>query len=187
MSAFRLSGKWLSGALALALGAQAQAALIVNDALEGAWYNAAEGGRGALIDFIPSGPGAGTLFIALFTYDGQGNPLWLTVQTTVNEGEFSWSNVPVVRFTGGTFGSPFTSPSNSSLGTASVTFNSCSDLRISFTPGAGTTLPATTYTFDRPGAVPNTCVYRQPFNACPTGTTAVAGAAHLQDQFAGDR
>ncbi|MFO1495755.1 MAG: hypothetical protein U1F26_13965 [Lysobacterales bacterium] len=177
MSASRLSGHLLSGALALALGAHAHAALIVNDALEGAWYNAAEAGRGALVDYIPSGPGAGTLFIAIFTYDAQGNPLWLTTQTVVNEGEFSWTNMPVLRFNGGTFGSPFTAPSNAALGTASVSFNSCSDLRINFTPAAGTTLPATSYTFDRPAAVPNTCVYRQPFTACPTGTTAVAGAA----------
>lgn len=176
MSRTRLIGNLLTGALALALGAQAHAALIVNDNLEGAWYNAAEAGRGALVDYIPSGPGAGTLFIAIFTYDAQGNPLWLTTQTAVSEGEFKWSNMPVLRFTGGTFGNPFTAPTNSQLGSASVTFNSCSDLRVSFTPAAGTTLPASNYTFDRPGAVPSACAYKQPFSACPAGTTAVTTA-----------
>ena len=177
MSAIRrLKGSLLTGALALAIGAQAHAALLVNDALEGAWYNAAESGRGAMVDYIPTGPGTGVLFITIFTYDANNNPLWVTTQTLVNEGEFKWSNLPVLRFTGGTFGSPFTAPSNAALGTAAVTFNSCSDLRISFTPAAGTTLPATTYTLDRPGSVPKTCVYNQPFTACPTGTTAVAGA-----------
>lgn len=176
MSFPRLSGSLLSGALALVIGAQAHAALIVNDNLEGAWYNAAEGGRGALVDYIPSGPGAGTLFVAIFTYDTQGNPLWLTTQTAVNEGEFSFTNMPVLRFNGGSFGTPFTAPTNASLGTAAVSFNSCSDLRINFTPAAGTTLPATSYTFSRPGAVPATCAYVQPFTACPAGTTAVATA-----------
>lgn len=173
----RLKGSLLTGALALALGAQAHAALIVNDSLEGAWYNAAESGRGALVDYVPTGPGTGVLFIAIFSYDTAGNPLWLTTQTAVNEGEFSWSNVPVLRFTGGNFGSPFTAPASAQLGSASISFNSCSDLRISFTPAAGTTLPAANYTLDRPGAVPKTCVYTQPFTACPTGTTAVASAA----------
>lgn len=167
----------LAGALALVLGAHAQAALIVNDSFEGAWYNAAEAGRGALVDYIPTGPGVGTLFVAIFSYDAQGNPLWLTTQTTVNEGEFSFANMPVLRFTGGTFGSPFTTPSNTQLGTATVSFNSCSDMRISFAPGAGTTLPAANYTFSRPGAVPSSCAYVQPFTACPAGTTAVAAAA----------
>ena len=185
MSAIRrLKGSLLTGALALAIGAQANAALLVNDALEGAWYNAAESGRGAMVDYIPTGPGTGVLFITIFTYDANNNPLWVTTQTLVNEGEFKWSNLPVLRFTGGSFGSPFTAPSNAALGTAAVTFNSCSDLRISFTPAAGTTLPATSYTFDRPGAVPKTCVYTQPFAACPTGTTAVAGAADLARLFA---
>ena len=172
----RLKPSLLTGAIALLLGAQAHAALIVNDNLEGAWYNAAEAGRGALVDFIPSGPGAGTLFVAIFTYDVQGNPLWLTTQTTVNEGEFSFANMPVLRFTGGTFGSPFTTPSNTQLGTATVTFNSCSDLRVNIAPAAGVTLPAANYTFSRPGAVPQACAYVQPFTACPTGTTAVASA-----------
>lgn len=172
----KFSRSLLVGALALGLGAQAHAALIVNESLEGAWFNPAQSGRGALVDYIPTGPGTGVLFVAIFTYDNNGNPLWLTTQTLVNEGEFKWNNLPVLRFTGGSFGNTFTAPANASLGTAAITFNSCSDMRIDFTPGSGTTLPAANYTFDRPGSVPQTCVYTQPFSACPAGTTAVAGA-----------
>ena len=166
----------LAGAVAMALGAQANAAVIVNDSLEGAWYNAAESGRGLMIDYIPTGPGVGTLFTALFAYEPGGTQNWIVLSTTVNEGEFRFNNVPALRFSGGTFGNPFTNPNSQQVGTASLTFNSCNDLRISFTPAAGVNLPAANYTFSRPGAVPSTCVYTQPFTACPTGTTAVGAA-----------
>jgi len=173
----RLKPSLLTGALALVIGAHAQAALIVNDDLEGAWFNPAEAGRGALVDYIATGPGTGTLFVAIFNYDAQGNPIWLTTQTTVNEGEFSFSNMAVLRFTGGTFGSPFTAPSNTQLGTASIDFRSCSDMRVTFAPSAGVVLPAATFNFSRPGSVPESCAYVQPFTACPAGTSAVAAAA----------
>lgn len=169
----RLKSSLLTGALALAIGAQAHAALTVNDSFEGAWYNAAEGGRGALVDYVPTTAGKGILFISIFSYDTAGNPLWLTTQTEVNEGEYSWTGMDVLRFTGGSFGNPFSAPASASLGSANVSFGSCSDMRISFTPAAGTTLPAVNYTFDRPGAVPASCVYKEAFTSCPTGTTAV--------------
>jgi hypothetical protein len=172
------SPKLLATALALALGSQAQAALIVNDAMEGAWFNPAEAGRGVMVDYISTGPGVGTLFMATFAYAANGQPNWLVISTTVNEGEFRFNNVPALLFQGGTFGNPFTAPNSTPVGTASVTFNSCNDLRINFTPAAGGPLPAASYTLSRPGSVPSTCVYTQPFTACPTGTTAVGDAAN---------
>ncbi|MCB1599339.1 MAG: hypothetical protein R3F18_06925 [Lysobacterales bacterium] len=175
LSIRRLKGSLLTGALALAIGAQAHAALTVNDSFEGAWFNPAESGRGALVDYIATTPGNGVLFITIFSFDTAGNPLWLTTQTPVVEGEFSWSDMDVLRFTGGNFGTPFSTPASAVLGKANVSFASCNAMSINFTPAAGTTLPAVNYSFSRPGTVPSTCVYTEPFSACPAGTTAVAG------------
>ncbi|MCX7668667.1 MAG: hypothetical protein N2439_01155, partial [Anaerolineae bacterium] len=169
---------------ALVLGgiavAPAQAAFIISEAsVDGAWFNQAQAGRGALVDYIPGEGVNGTLFTALYTFDTTGQPVWLTLQGQVVEGQFALTNVPVVRTTGGAFATQSPPGTNALVGNANITFNTCEDLRITLTlTTAGLpNLPANQAVelqFSRGGLAGAQCVYRQAFTACPAGTTAVA-------------
>lgn len=163
-----------------AIAAPAQAAFIISEAsVEGAWFNPAQSGRGALVDYIPAGGSNGVLFTALYTFDTTGQPVWLTLQAPVVEGQFALTNVPVLRTTGGAFATQSPTVPSTQVGTASITFNSCDDLRISLTLSTAglPNLPANQAVdlqFSRGGLGGAQCVYTQPFTACPAGTTAVA-------------
>lgn len=180
--------KFLLPALCMAgLGmSTAQAAIQINDSIDGAWADPNALGRGALVDFIPSqsidaaNVGNGTFFMILFTYDTAGAPLWLTLQTTMGEQIFSASNVEVRRFSGGSFGGNQASPPSTVFGTANITINTCDSLSVAITPTA-TGFTPTTLNLSRSvfgaGAIPASCVWRTAFTTCPAGTTAVAGQA----------
>jgi hypothetical protein len=166
----------------LGLGSANAAFTITEASVDGSWFNAAQSGRGANVDYIPTGGVNGTLLIGFFGYDGAGQPVWFTIQGAVTEGQFALTNLPLLRGTGGGFGTTSPAVTPTQIGTASVTFNSCEDLRISFTvTTAGlANLPANQpvdLTLTRGGLASASCVYRQPFTACPAGTTAVAGQA----------
>jgi len=166
-----------------AVAAPAQAAFIVSEAsVDGSWFNASQAGRGALVDYIPIGGSNGVLFTALYTFDTTGQPVWLTVQGNVVEGQFAFTNVPVFRTTGGAFATQSPAVQGTQVGTASITFNSCEDLRISLNLSTAglPNLPANQQVdlqFSRGGLAGAQCVYTQPFGACPAGTTAVTGQA----------
>lgn len=166
----------LGMALAAAIGTQAQAAMLVNENIEGNWYNPQQGGRGVMVDYLPTGPGAGVLFIAWFTYDEQGNGIWLISQANVAEGQFRFNNVPTGRFNGGRFGNTFTAPTAAQVGTTNIVFNSCSDLRMDFTPGTGSNLPPVNLTLQPLGSLGAKCAYTTAFTSCPAGTAAVPNA-----------
>jgi hypothetical protein len=179
----RLKRAALAAGLALSAMGTAQAAFIVSEAsVDGSWFNTAQGGRGALVDYIPVGGANGVLFIAFYAFDTTGAPTWFIVQGNLVEGQFALTNVPLFRATGGSFGTTSPNVNPVQIGSASVTFNSCEDLRITATvTTAG--LPnipanqAVDFVFSRGGVAGAQCVYRQPFTACPTGTTAVANQA----------
>ena len=44
-----------------------------------------------LADWVPTGVGSGVYFLALFTFDNAGQPLWLTMQIPLTDREFSTS------------------------------------------------------------------------------------------------
>lgn len=166
----------------LGVGSANAAFLITEASVDGSWFNTAQAGRGALVDYIPTGGSAGVVFIALYTFDSTGAPTWLTLQGNVTEGQFALTNVPVQRTTGGAFATSSPSVTPAQVGTASVTFNTCEDLRINLTlTTAGLpNLPANQpvdLVFSRGGLASAQCVYRTAFTACPTGTTAVANQA----------
>jgi hypothetical protein len=174
----------LAGCAIAAMGiGSANAAFTITEAsADGSWFNAAQSGRGALIDYVPTGGTSGVLFVALYLHDTSGAPIWLTLPANVTEGQFALTNVPVQRTTGGTFSTTSPTVPSTQVGTASITFNTCEDLRISLTlTTAGLpNLPANQpvdLTFSRGGLAGPQCVYKQAFTACPAGTTAVAGQA----------
>jgi hypothetical protein len=121
------------------------------------------------------------VFGAAFTYDGAGNPFWFSFQPTLAEGQFTATGFQIFRLNGGSFGDTFTAPGAPvQIGTGTLTFNTCNSVTLSVqTNAAAGGLPNVNFTFERldQNGSPATCVYTQPFTACPAGTTAVAGQA----------
>jgi hypothetical protein len=153
----------------------ANAAITVNETIEGGWFNPAAAGRGVLFDYIKSGTDRGVLFGATFIYGANGQQIWLTFQPELLEGEFSATGFPVLRFTGGSFGDPAAAPTSVAFGTGALTVNNCSSMTLTLTPAPAENLPPTTYELQRLGAAPPDCVWTRSFTACPAGTTAAAG------------
>jgi len=158
----------------LAVGV-ADAAVKVNDQFEGSWFNPAQSGRGVLTDWIQTGDNQGTLFIAAFTYDNAGQPLWLTAQVELSDREFSKQNVDVNQFTGGAFGNVFSAPTGVAIGKLNFEALSCNRIKLDITPNAGVDLPVANLDLQHIGAAPAGCAYVDEFTACPAGTSAVAG------------
>ena len=109
-----------------------------NDILHsGAWFNPATSGQGVVFDIIPSQT---TLFAAWFTYappseglSGLGAQRWFTIQSNdYTPGNLNFNGVPVYASSGGFFDSPL--PTNLlQVGTADITFTSCSTMTIQYT------------------------------------------------------
>ncbi len=183
MSFVKLKNTALAGVLLSVLGSgAAQAAFTLSDAsVDGAWFNAQQGGRGADLDFVRTGVGTGVLFIAVYTYDAQGNPLFLATSVPVHETEFKKTGIPLYRFSGGSFGNAFTAPTRQepAFATISYNFESCGELKLDITPTAAAGVPVANLVFNKGesavGKTSQTCAYTRKFTACPAGTTAAAG------------
>jgi hypothetical protein len=184
LSVLKRTAAAASFALAGAIAAPAQAAFIVNEnTVEGNWFSDPSN-ISIEFDYIPSGGANGVLFAVVYTFDGSGNPLWLSTNFPVTEGEFSFENKDLFRFTGGTWNQrsgnqPVTPP----FGKISITFNTCSEATVTVTPAAGSNLNALNNLrvikseTGIAGYRSPACVYTEPFTACPAGTTPVAGQA----------
>jgi hypothetical protein len=182
MFGFRIrTRRALAATLAAAFGAGSAHAMIVNDALDGAYVAPNTQRQGVLVDFIPQPDfntgRTGQLFLAFFNYDTDGRQLWAVAQTDVFENEFSWTQVPLVRFTGGSFGGNQDLP-GTNIGTINISFNTCNSLDIIVNPTPASGLPQRNWTGMTPIVPRNAaqCVYQVPFTACPSGTTPVANA-----------
>ncbi len=170
----------LAGATALALASLPSHALIVTEQFDGAWFNAAQSGRGLLVDVVPQSNGTSVFFGAAFTYDNAGNPFWFTIQPSIAEGQNVVTGIEVRRFNGGTFGNTFTAPNPASgtvIGTGTLTVENCNSIKLDITPNAASNgLPNVNFQFVRlAGGASSTCPYSGTFTTCPTGTTPVAG------------
>lgn len=168
----RLTRLALASAIALA-ATQAQASVRLSEAFDGAWFDPAASGRGVLIDFIPNAQRAGgTLFAADFVYDNAGNPFWITLQQNWSEFQYTSTTVPILRAAAGTWPTPGTA-SNTQIGTATFTINSCNSITVTYTMNGGTGLANRTQTLQRLGGTDSaTCAYQQAFTACPAFATA---------------
>ena len=141
MPSFKKSLLALSCALAYASSGYAT---VVNESFDGSWTDSRAIGqnKGLLLDIIPDQKVA---FGAFFTYANDGSQIWTVIQTSLVEGQNTYTNVPVLRYTGGSFSAPGT-PVQSTLGTANVTF-SCANIALDITPSAGSTLAPASFLF----------------------------------------
>jgi hypothetical protein len=173
-----------SFAVAGVLAAPAHAAFIVNEnTVEGNWFSDPSN-ISIEFDYLPTGGINGVLFAVVYTFDGAGNPLWLASTIPVTEGQFSFQNQDLFRFTGGTWNNRTPNAQvTPRFGTISITFNTCSEATVSIAPAAGSNLNALNNMrvvkaeTALAGYRSPSCVYTEPFTSCPTGTTAVQGQA----------
>ncbi len=172
------------GLTSTAAFAQAQ----LSSAFDGNWWDPSRAGNGVLFDFIESGsnPGAGSVFAALYTYDADGEPAWLTIQSN---GEVSNTACEIdatfYRSSGGAFdeshnvGDVSTDP----IGEATFLINNCNSITLELAPNAASGLEATSYELEPfSGAVACAPVATQ----CPATTTDLgSGQCQLPNQIAG--
>ncbi len=190
LSNFRKSA--LVAAMAFAASG-AQAGVLFNDGLDGALFNAAASGRGVMVDFIPSANlnsplGAGTFFGIAFTYRPDGTSAFVTFQnetTPIADGQTSITGMPVRLFNGGTFGDPFTAPTNSVVGTASATINSCESTQIMLDMTDASGLADVTFDYG-PIGVSGNCTSIAANVSCPATTTAVGDDCQLPANISGN-
>jgi len=158
----------LSGAVltALAVAAPAGAAMKATEALDGNWFSPSESGRGISVDFIPEVAGGGTLFGAIFSFDGDGNDAWLVPQ--VGFLEFSpTATGPVFAVTGGSFGFPFTPPTVTEIGSVNVDLKSDTRIVFELDMDDGSGFEDVTLDLEPLGGAHPQAVYLDEFSGCP--------------------
>ncbi len=153
----------------------ASAALKLSDAFDGNYFSPSESGRGISVDYVPFADGSGFLFGALFSFDADNNPAWLTIQGAMLEHEFT-ASLDVFQTTGGAFGFPFPGVSNAKIGTATVTVNSCTSMSFDIDMDEGSGFPDVMLENLTPVAgLTSDCVYLEEFQQCPDFATAIPG------------
>jgi len=180
--------------LAMLLSTSIVKADFIDGWVNGFYYEAGAGSRRGLgLQYIPTGPEAGVLFAAFYTYDETtGAPFWIQGAAPVYAGQFS-VEIPLELVEGGSFGAVIGNPgvTDANWGTATLTMNSCSDMTWSWTsPNVEDGSLTENNTQDIVFGVPlSQCVYQQPFTGCPDFATAgpdprtclIAGGEYTQD------
>lgn len=176
--------------MSLAAGS-AFAQVQLSDAFDGNWWNPEEAGRGVLVDYIAddAAPGRGVLWFALYTYDEQGNPTWLNVQTdqisNVANGDIQ---ATIYRADGGAFDDAHV-PGNvgvNPVGQAIVNVNSCEQITLELAPDADSGLGGAT-SYELQPYLGNTVQCSVVATQCPAGTTAQGADACLLPNDIEDR
>ncbi|HBK56825.1 MAG TPA: hypothetical protein DDZ76_11185 [Xanthomonadales bacterium] len=168
----------------LAVGT-ADAAVRLSDAFDGNWFNPSQNGRGLAVDYVPltavNERPRGVFFGAAFTYDNQGNPFWVSIQSDPL-GEFAFEfDAAIFRVAAGTWPTPAT-PGVDRIGTARVTIDSCNAMTVVLDMDADSGFDDVTYDYiptatgaASPDTLANQCVYQNAFAGCPSFATPVAG------------
>lgn len=172
----------LASVCALAYAGAAQAT-VVTEAFDGSWVDSRAVGqnKGLLLDVLPD---QNLAFGAFFTYDNQGAPLWVIVPVSLVQGRNDYTNVPVLRYSGGRFNEAG-SPTEAALGTANISF-SCAGITMDVTPAAGSNLAAASFVFEPSLGLKKltTGQCNDPIPQCPAGTTAVGADCQLPNSIA---
>jgi hypothetical protein len=131
-------------------------------ALSGNWYDATKGGQGFVIEMNPLAP---ALFLTWYTYavagaaQGAAGQRWYTAIAAYAPGARS---IPLTLYetTGGLFDASSPTPTSAAVGTATLTFSSCSAARLvsSFTSGSNAG-QSTSIDLVRVGPVPAGCAF----------------------------
>lgn len=171
---------------ALATGG-AEAAVRLSDAFDGNWFDPAQNGRGISIDYIPltevNERPRGVFFGSAFTYDNEGNPFWVTIQSNpLGEFEFEF-DAAIFQVSAGTWPTAGAAGVDQ-VGTARVTVNSCNSitLDLDMTPESGLAdlsyefIPTSTGVASS-DTLANQCVYQAEFSGCPSFATEIPGIA----------
>lgn len=149
-------------------------AVRLSNAFDGNWFDPAANGRGLAVDFVPNVTAdAGVFFGAMFSYDNDGNPFWLTLQSGADVGEFDTTiTAPIYRVAAGTWPTPGAA-GVTQIGTATVTVNSCNSMTVALDMDASSGLADVTYDMTPTvGSDPAACVYQRSFTGCPSFATA---------------
>jgi YVTN family beta-propeller protein len=121
--------------------------------LTGSWYEAATGGQGVEVEvFANPSSGTGSTFVSWFTYDtvigGAERQRWYTAQGQVVTGQPN-AALTIYQNTGGNFNAPPVTHAQA-VGTATLSFDTCSSGQLSYTFTDGTgrtgTIPLTRLT-----------------------------------------
>lgn len=153
----------------------AGAAIKWSDVLDGNYFSPTESGRGISILSAPQADGSTLFFGALFTFDENGDPVWLVLFAPFLEHQFENTEVEVFRVSGGSFGFPFDAGAivEDPVGTATVRLDSCSSLYVSLDMDDDSGFEDVELGDLQPvdGAAPS-CVYRTEFEGCPAFASA---------------
>ncbi|MEJ2533900.1 MAG: hypothetical protein P8008_00090 [Gammaproteobacteria bacterium] len=171
MSALRNIRCLTAGVALLAASSVAQADFI--DTWINGFYEDSGNRRGLGLNYIPTGPEAGVLFVAYYTYDeATGAPLFVQGAGLVSAGQFE-VEIPINFVEGGSFGSASGNPGDAGLfGTATLTFNSCNSITWAMEPAnseftAFSNDLVSFFTFGLPDVPNSECVYQREFQGCP--------------------
>lgn len=124
----------------------ASAAVNLNQhGLTGPWYNPATSGQGFVVEVFPdlSSPGVASVQVSWFTFDtvagGASSQRWYTLSGPVRSGQVD-AALTIYQNVGGTFNAPPVTNARS-VGTATLTFDTCNSGRLtySFSDGTGRT------------------------------------------------
>lgn len=103
--------------------------------LSGAWYDPQTSGQGLVVDVVPS---QSTLFAAWYTYapqtegqTGNTSQRWFTLQAAYTPGNRNLNQVPIYAVIGGLFNAA-TRTAGLPVGTADITFTSCTTMTINY-------------------------------------------------------
>jgi len=180
--------------LALLLSTNVVLADFIDGWMNGFYYESnVEARRGLGLTYVSTGPEAGIIFAAFYTYDETtGKPFWVTGSSAVQAGDFS-VDMTLILTDGGSFGAVVGNPvtADANWGTATLTMNSCSNLTWSWTSNNVTngTLTESSVRDLTVGVSNSECAYQQAFTACPSFATAgtdprtciISGGEYTQD------
>jgi hypothetical protein len=132
-----------------------------NYLLSGSWSEASLGGQGLVFDVNPA---QNNFFAAWYTYapngqqtGGAASERWYTVQAGFAPGDKSIANAAIYASTGGIFNNA-TAPTAAPVGTATITFQSCTAATLAYAFTAGTNAGLSgTLNLTRTGPTPAGC------------------------------
>ena len=110
--------------------------------LTGSWYEPATNGQGLEVEVFPDqvAPGTGSAFVSWFTYDnvagGADHQRWYTLAGPVVSGQPS-AALTIYQNTGGNFNAPPVTNAQA-VGTATLSFDTCSSGKLVYTFSDGT-------------------------------------------------
>lgn len=159
-------------------------AAVVTDAFDGAWTKiGGDENKGLMVDYIPS---VNLVFGAFFTYANDGSQVWSVFTVPLVEGQLDYSNVDIIKYTGGQFSAVGT-PTEAVIGKAEVSF-ACDVITMDITPANGSTITPANFVFQPSLGLKKmtTGECNEPVDTCPEGTTAEGDRCLLPNSISND-